>query len=68
MELISYIMHNIVLHIFIYLFLWLHVLILCDLSDRKHATLARLAPTWQYFGTITCDGLHGIMKLYIDKP
>ena len=27
----------------------------------------RLAPTWQYFGTITCDGLHGIMKLYIDK-
>ena len=28
----------------------------------------RLAPTWQYFGTITCDGLHGIMKLYIDKP
>ena len=23
--------------------------------------------TWQYFGTITCDGLHGIMKLYIDK-
>ena len=30
--------------------------------------LLRLAPTWQYFGTITCDGLHGIMKLYIDKP
>ena len=28
----------------------------------------RLAPTWQYFGTITCDRLHGIMKLYIDKP
>ena len=30
--------------------------------------ILRLAPTWQYFGTITCDGLHGIMKLYIDKP
>ena len=28
----------------------------------------RLTPTWQYFGTITCDGLHGIMKLYVDKP
>ena len=28
----------------------------------------RLVPTWQNFGTITCDGLHGIMKLYIDKP
>ena len=27
--------------------------------------IIRLAPTWQYFGTITCDGLHGIMKLYI---
>ena len=27
-----------------------------------------LVPTWQYFGTITCDGLQGIMKLYIDKP
>ena len=30
--------------------------------------VVRLAPMWQYFGTITCDGLHGIMKLYIDKP
>ena len=30
--------------------------------------IPRLAPTWQYFGTITSDGLHGIMKLYIDKP
>ena len=29
--------------------------------------LIRLAPTWQYFGTITCEGLHGIMKLYIDN-
>ena len=28
----------------------------------------RLAPNWQNFGTITCDGLHGIMNLYIDKP
>ena len=34
----------------------------------KDITQVRLAPTWQYFGTITCDGLHGIMKLYIDKP
>ena len=28
----------------------------------------QLLDWWQYFGTITCDGLHGIMKLYIDKP
>ena len=28
----------------------------------------RLTPTWQYFGTITCDGQHGVMKLCIDKP
>ena len=30
--------------------------------------IPRLAPTWQYFGTITYDELHRIMKLYIDKP
>ena len=35
---------------------------------QYHTLKVRLAPTWQYFGTITCDGLHGIMKLYIDKP
>ena len=28
----------------------------------------RLAPAWQYFGAITCEGLHLIMKLYINKP
>ena len=27
----------------------------------------RLASTLQYFGTIICDRLHGIMRLYIDK-
>ena len=43
----------------------LHFLLYCV---HKHYTNGRLAPTWQYFGTITCDGLHGIMKLYIDKP
>ena len=35
---------------------------------KKLQNSSRLAPGWQYFGTITCDGLHGIMKLYIDKP
>ena len=34
----------------------------------NYKTIHRPAPTWQYFGTITCDGLNGIMKLYIDKP
>ena len=33
-----------------------------------HTEFTRLAPTWQYFGTIICDRLHGIMKLYIDQP
>ena len=37
----------------------------CDIYTSD---ISRLAPTWQYFGTITCDRLHGIMKLYIDKP
>ena len=32
-----------------------------------YALLLHLS-TWQYFGTITCNRLHGIMKLYIDKP
>ena len=36
--------------------------------DNNITYVVRLAPTWQYFGAITCDGLHGIMKLYIDKP
>ena len=36
-----------------------------DIDIQCHV---RLALTWQYFGTITCDGLHRIMKLYIDKP
>ena len=30
--------------------------------------IIRLAPTWQYFGTIIYDRLHGIMRLYINKP
>ena len=41
------------------------------MQDAERYRLFRLAP-WQYFGTITCDGLlaDGIMKLYIviDKP
>ena len=55
-----------------------HVDILCECdSQSEHSVYAkltekypisRLAPMWQYFGTIACDGLHGIMKLYIDKP
>ena len=32
-----------------------------------YSDIPRLAPMWQYFGTITCDGLHGIMKLYIES-
>ena len=39
-----------------------------EIKPKKIGYGCRLAPTWQYFGTITCDGLHGIMKLYIDKP
>ena len=39
-----------------------------DKKSGEYAPIPRLAPTWQYFGTITCDGLLGIMKLYIDKP
>ena len=35
---------------------------------KIHEDHCRLAPTWQYFGTITFDRLHGIMKLHIDKP
>ena len=47
----------IVLHIFLYLFPWLHVL--CDLSsinnDRKHAILAIFIFVF-FFGTLSFDG------------
>ena len=36
-------------------------------ANTTHPVDGRLTPTWQYFGAITCDRLHGIMKLYIDK-
>ena len=29
---------------------------------------ARLAPKWQYFGTITCDGLHGPWNYEVVNP
>ena len=49
-------MHNIVLHISIYLFPWLHVL--CDLSQfnnaRKHAILAIIIAVF-FFGTNGCQ-------------
>ena len=28
----------------------------------------RLAPTWQYFGTITGNGLHGIISCTLRNP
>ena len=48
-------MYNIVLHIYIYLFLWIHVL--CDLkpvnNDRKHSILAIFIS--MFFGTLIFD-------------
>ena len=50
-------MHNIVLHISIYLFPWLHIL--CELSPinnaRKHAILAIFISV-VFFGTLIFDG------------
>ena len=50
-------MHNIVLHVSIYLFSWLHAL--CDLSPinnaRKHAILVIFISEF-FFGTLIFDG------------
>ena len=37
----------------------------CSYSKKstRNSMKPKLSPTWQYFGTITCDRLHGIMQL-----
>ena len=36
-------------------------------SSKFLRLMSRLVPTLQYFGTLICDRLHGIMKLYNNK-